>query len=154
MCVHSFHELQTINWHHKMLRIVQSEWPATQTKKNPRNTSKDQKARGPREGTGVSLEHNQLVMANPLVKSVQSDATVVDASRDWSELPRKMVRAFVSLLDCNLDRMNVAAQCTSWRDALGHDMRARQLPWMLVPYRRTCFAASRCDAAGALLLLP
>ncbi|RLM54248.1 hypothetical protein C2845_PM10G12720 [Panicum miliaceum] len=49
-----------------------------------------------------------------------------------------MVREFVSLLDCNLDRMNVAAQCTSWRDALGHDMRARQLPWMLVPYRRTC----------------
>ncbi|XP_025828604.1 uncharacterized protein LOC112903566 [Panicum hallii] len=72
-------------------------------------------------------------MANPLVKSVQSDATVVDASRDWSELPRKMVRAFVSLLDCNIDHMNVAAQCTSWRDALGHDMRARQLPWMLVP---------------------
>jgi hypothetical protein len=57
--------------------------------------------------------------------------------RDWSVLQPDLVRSCAERLDCNVDRMNMSGQCKAWLGALGFNMREKQLPWMLVPYRRT-----------------
>jgi hypothetical protein len=46
------------------------------------------------------------------------DEEEVESVRDWSRMPADMVRFCASLLDCNVDRMNMSAQCTAWRSAL------------------------------------
>jgi hypothetical protein len=54
--------------------------------------------------------------------------------RDWSLLPADLVRSCSKLLDCNVDRANMIAQCSSWLPAIGSSMSQKQLPWMLVPH--------------------
>lgn len=68
----------------------------------------------------------------------RNDGAEEESGRDWSQLPADMVRLCASRLDCNVDPMNMSFQCTAWRAALGRTVRDIQLPWMLIPYRRTC----------------
>jgi hypothetical protein len=70
-------------------------------------------------------------------ESGEQDEVYMEELRDWSCMPPDLVRSCAEMLDCNVDRMNMRGQCTSWLQALGVPLREQQLPWMLVPFRRT-----------------
>ncbi|CAL4983092.1 unnamed protein product [Urochloa decumbens] len=59
--------------------------------------------------------------------------------RDWAALLEDIVDMFAGRVDCNVDRANMAMQCQSWRDTVDSLPERIQLPWMLVPYRRSSF---------------
>ena len=60
-----------------------------------------------------------------------------DLPTGWSELPPDLVRRCASHLPCDEDRVGMKLQCRAWRDAMRGMPRSLQLPWMLVPLRRT-----------------
>jgi hypothetical protein len=76
-------------------------------------------------------------MASEDVTFEDEDEVYMEEVRDWSVLPADLVLTCAERLDCNVDRANMSTQCKLWLKALGIRVRARQLPWMLVPYRRS-----------------
>ncbi|CAL4934501.1 unnamed protein product [Urochloa decumbens] len=57
--------------------------------------------------------------------------------RDWSGLPPDVASLFAGRLRCNVDRANMQLQCRRWHATVSQLPECTQLPWMLVPSRRS-----------------